>query len=138
MAFKNLFIFGAGILFGVVAISLVSAYYMFNSVRNYNLPKEVQFEELEDNRVQWNPPTSFRDALETWYTVLLWHISGSKCKTVYRNDRRARIIFISALLTLLIVIGVAIWFSFDIQAVDKLHSAHVAFCQKVKNLYRQA
>jgi hypothetical protein len=134
MVFKNLFIFGAGVLIGVVAISLISAYYMFNSVRNYNLPKDVQFTE-KGNKVEWNPPESFREALETWYTVLIWHLSGNKASTVYRSEERAKFIFITVILLFIIIVGIAMWFSFDIQAMQKVSEMQGNFMAKIKNLH---
>jgi hypothetical protein len=119
MILKNILIFGSGIIFGVIGVSIISAYYMLNSERNYNLKEDIQFMINEEaNKVYWNPPRNFIDALETWYTILLFHFSKSN-KTVFkRNTKCAKIIFLSALgLFLALIIG-GCWLSLDIEYLD--------------------
>ncbi len=121
MVLKNLLIFASGSLFGVVGISFITAYYMLVSERNRSLSDNVQFEEdSKTDTIYWNPPKSFLDALETFYTVLAWHISGRKKEVAYRSKKRAKVIFVCVLLAFIILLVGTTILSLDIKFIQAI------------------
>lgn len=123
MVVKNFFLLGLGVLFGVVLVSLIYAYYSYKKKFKSNLKQHIQFIEGENNEIYMNPPLSYSQSLETWYTLLFRHVINSKKRVAFRSRTREKTLLISSLLFLALVFVLVTWMSLHVQYIREFQEA---------------
>lgn len=115
MILKNLLLFGSGMLFAGIVISLIAAYYMMNSEITEEIEENIIFADIPKTKLLWKHPKTFLTALEMQYALIYWHFTNSQRVSLKVNLKRGKILLISVLTLFFILLLVALYASFNIQ-----------------------
>ena len=119
MVFKNLLLFFSGCIFAGIVASLITAYYMHNSVITDEIEDNIVFADIPKAKLLWKHPKTFLTALEMQYALLYWHFSNSQKKSLKANLKRGRIILISIVILFFFLLFASLFGSFNIQLQSK-------------------
>lgn len=116
MILKNLLLFVAGMVFALILLSLIFAYYMMHTDINEEIEENIIFGEIPEVKIQWKHPKNFLTALEMQYALLFWHFTNSSKTTLYTSIKRGKILLISILIIFAVLLILALFSSFTIQS----------------------
>lgn len=115
MIIKNLVLFGSGMLFASIMISLIAAYYMMHSEITEEIEDNIIFTDIPKTKLLWKHPKTFLTALEMQYALIFWHFTNSQRKSLKTNLKRGKILLIAVLILFFILLFLALYGSFDVR-----------------------
>jgi len=113
---ENILIFILGVFFGIFILALISAYYMLNTKITDRLKDNVLLVKHEDIFYS-NNPENLREALDIWFTFLILHIKDVQNEIAYKNEKRAKRIFLFTLPSIILILLIASIASFTVHHI---------------------
>lgn len=117
MILKNIALVFSGFMLCLVVLSLLFAYYMLNITRDNNQTKDIAFT-YSDNKIRLTSVTSLSEALDTFYSVIIFNVVNSSQPIVKRNETRGKLIFLGILTSFIVFFVAGTWLSIDIQVLE--------------------